>query len=1040
MDREYKAFISYRHLPLEMEVAKNLHRRIERYVIPKALRKDGQKKLGLVFRDQDELPISSNLSENIRMALDAAEYLIVICTPETEKSLWVLREISYFLEHHDRDHVLAVLADGTPETAFPPALTELRSESGDLLERIEPLAANIVAESARKRRALFRTESLRILATLIGCPFDALYRREQRYRRRRTAGILSAAALLAAAFIAMLLNRNAQIRKQLLLTQENESMVLAQLAESEYEKGNYHGAVEYAVRALPSEAGERPYVARAEWQLGQILLPYRQGGMAYDQSMEQDTEIQRLALSEDGKLVFTADEFGCVRCFDTYSGSLLWQHDLGAEDSLGGSRLMPLPALNALLHWDRDARIAGVYEERSGKAIWQQDDILVVAVQAESGTILCLEKGENYGDRKLTLRKAADCQILNDVLLPGYSSDWAVCGALSPGGRYAAAMLYGSLQIDDWNLDSIQVWDLESGTLTEIDQRDYDLSVSRYLAFTEQEHLLFAYDSWDEGGETCCFDPDNNWARCWTTPTRSADSYLEIINGKILMSGEISVLQDNGDGILVGGLFALTRLDKDTGEVQWRKNLKTQLVTLIPLNGTLNCVMTGDGTFTTMTDTGDMGVQARIRYFSAEYPLKTGALAGESFKQTTAALVAADYPNRISIVHWRDAALPVAMPEADQLQEYLRWESSPSGNYLAVAAFDYDAHCIAGEVWDLVSGEKVRSFSVPSEISRFREDFALTEDGVLIADGCALDTKAERLANLSGQEELPGPYRIETISAKERKSGKTLSAILCRDADEAGYPLLLWEDGRQLLAETRAFSEYLPDFSGEPHLAAVGAEDHVLVKYTEWGEDRAEHYALYSAENDSWIALPDLEGTAFAMAESSPVLAVQKRSGVIALYDADSGRLLREIEHSLPPLSVTKMLFHKEDKELLLFTSTGSLAVFELETGEKLHQSSFSQFGLSFHSDARYDVYEQEEDGKLIIVYDYDGYTEPELFLIDRKSWECCGGYMGVACYVPATDELILAPYMEGVHHMPRLDTEDLRQLALDFLDRRPIE
>lgn len=47
---------------------------------------------------------------------------------------------------------------------------------------------------------------------------------------------------------------------------------------------------------------------------------------------------------------------------------------------------------------------------------------------------------------------------------------------------------------------------------------------------------------------------------------------------------------------------------------------------------------------------------------------------------------------------------------------------------------------------------------------------------------------------------------------------------------------------------------------------------------------------------------------------------------------------------------------------------------------------------------------------------------------------------MGVACYVPTTDELILAPYMEGVHRMPRLDTEDLRQLALDFLDRRPIE
>ena len=199
MERSYIAFISYRHLPLEMATARKLHKRIERYVIPKDLRRGGQKNPGLVFRDQDELPISSNLSANIQEALDRSQYLIVICTPETAKSAWVLREISYFLEHHDRDHVLAVLADGTPETSFPPQLTELRGESGDLLGRIEPLAANIVAPNERKRAQLFRVESLRILAALIGCPFDALFRREQRYRRRRAAIALSAAALVAAA-------------------------------------------------------------------------------------------------------------------------------------------------------------------------------------------------------------------------------------------------------------------------------------------------------------------------------------------------------------------------------------------------------------------------------------------------------------------------------------------------------------------------------------------------------------------------------------------------------------------------------------------------------------------------------------------------------------------------------------------------------------------------------------------------------------------------------------------------------------------------
>ena len=209
--RKYKAFISYRHLPLEMYVARRLHKRIEHYTIPRALRKYGQKHPGYVFRDQDELPISSNLSDDIQTALDNSEFLIVICSPETAKSKWVLREISYFLEHHDRDHVLAVLADGTPDAAFPSLLTDVTDEQGNLIRSIEPLAANIVAPTAPRRRRLLKTESLRILAALIGCPYDALLRREQRYKMRRIAAGCTAAALVAGSFIAMLVDRNMQI-------------------------------------------------------------------------------------------------------------------------------------------------------------------------------------------------------------------------------------------------------------------------------------------------------------------------------------------------------------------------------------------------------------------------------------------------------------------------------------------------------------------------------------------------------------------------------------------------------------------------------------------------------------------------------------------------------------------------------------------------------------------------------------------------------------------------------------------------------------
>ena len=80
--------------------------------MPKALRKDGRKHLGLVFRDRDELPLSNNLTEDLYEALDNSEFLIVVCTPDTPQSLWCRREIQYFISRHGRERILTVLAAG----------------------------------------------------------------------------------------------------------------------------------------------------------------------------------------------------------------------------------------------------------------------------------------------------------------------------------------------------------------------------------------------------------------------------------------------------------------------------------------------------------------------------------------------------------------------------------------------------------------------------------------------------------------------------------------------------------------------------------------------------------------------------------------------------------------------------------------------------------------------------------------------------------------------------------------------------------------
>ncbi|MBR5359776.1 MAG: toll/interleukin-1 receptor domain-containing protein, partial [Lachnospiraceae bacterium] len=173
----YDAFISYRHSELDMEIAKKVHTGLETYKIPGSVRKKtGKKKMGRVFRDQEELPIGSDLDDNISTALQNSEYLIVICSPRTPESYWVCKEIESFIQMHDRNHILAVLIEGEPDESFPPQL--LTDDEGN---PVEPLAADVRGADRKERNTKFKTEILRLAAPVIGCTYDDL---KQRHRER----------------------------------------------------------------------------------------------------------------------------------------------------------------------------------------------------------------------------------------------------------------------------------------------------------------------------------------------------------------------------------------------------------------------------------------------------------------------------------------------------------------------------------------------------------------------------------------------------------------------------------------------------------------------------------------------------------------------------------------------------------------------------------------------------------------------------------------------------------------------------------------
>lgn len=192
--RDYEAFISYRHLPLDMAVAARLQTLLENYRPPKEA--GGGKRIRYIFRDRSELPTSGDLNAEIQEALLHSKYLIPVCGSKTKESEWCMEEIRRFKEYQNgrTDHILPILIEGEPDDVFPEELLHERfpqlQPDGSTVWRehsVEPLCADIRAKSTRKTLKLLKREYLRLAAPILGVPFDDLYQRHQRQRRKRLA-------------------------------------------------------------------------------------------------------------------------------------------------------------------------------------------------------------------------------------------------------------------------------------------------------------------------------------------------------------------------------------------------------------------------------------------------------------------------------------------------------------------------------------------------------------------------------------------------------------------------------------------------------------------------------------------------------------------------------------------------------------------------------------------------------------------------------------------------------------------------------------
>jgi tetratricopeptide (TPR) repeat protein len=187
----YTAFLSYSHK--DAAAAGRLHRRLENYRMPRRLvggegaRGPIPDHLSPIFRDREELPAATDLSETVRAALAQSGALIILCSPAAAASLWVAEEIETFRRLHPDRPILAAVLDGDPPECFPAALRAFGRDG----TWHEPLATDL-----RPHRDGARLGLLKLVAGITGVGLDALVQRDAARRVRRVMAVTMGAVAM----------------------------------------------------------------------------------------------------------------------------------------------------------------------------------------------------------------------------------------------------------------------------------------------------------------------------------------------------------------------------------------------------------------------------------------------------------------------------------------------------------------------------------------------------------------------------------------------------------------------------------------------------------------------------------------------------------------------------------------------------------------------------------------------------------------------------------------------------------------------------
>jgi len=208
---DYDAFVSYSRVDVDLAV--RLHRSLERFAKPwnrvRSLK---------IYRDMSSLSPEAGLWTALERGLERSTWFILIASPESARSRWVDRELSWWLEHRSIDRILMVVTGD--EVTWDEEAKDFDAQRCDWVPPAlrgrfdqEPAVIHVPSLQRSAKEELPIEELTGTLFSVIrGIPKDEAFAEAVRHHRRTIrlarAGVVSLVVLLVVAVVAGLVARS----------------------------------------------------------------------------------------------------------------------------------------------------------------------------------------------------------------------------------------------------------------------------------------------------------------------------------------------------------------------------------------------------------------------------------------------------------------------------------------------------------------------------------------------------------------------------------------------------------------------------------------------------------------------------------------------------------------------------------------------------------------------------------------------------------------------------------------------------------------